>query len=289
MFVRTTPPTTTITPQFSTFNNLKTTESVTPSAVTTISTTVATSLSHIPIYQYNNYFSPSHIARNQMANDIHGSGTHLLATVPDSIHRTEMNTFRRIQHEPNNSQSGHDKLNQQFIYSPPASMTSVAQTQTLNQSERIYGQSVSPPTLYQRQPFPMNQNQLHREQLTELLRHTSKDVSHANPNVATFEQNRMHSASSRTQSFPEPNAQIIGSPNRFQQLQYYSNAMPATLDQQDGSTYGATRLDNLNKFYKTTTTLQGQHPSNDEFDEPIGKVLLKREIVYNKSGNFEFS
>lgn len=281
MFARTTPPTT-IPPQFSTFNNLKTTESVIPSAVTTISTTV----SHIPIYQYNNYFSPSHSARIQTANDIHGCGTHSLAAVPDSINRTEMSTFRRIQHEPINSQSGHDTLNQQFIYPPPASMTSVAQTQTINQAEHIYGQSISPPTLYQRQPFPMNQNQLHREQLTELLRQSSTDVAYANPNVAaTFEQNRMRSASPRTQSYPEQNAQIVGSPNRFQQLQYYSNATPATIDQQDGPTYGDTRLDNLNKFYRTTMTLQGQHPPNDEFDEPIGKVLLKRDVVYNKLGN----
>lgn len=277
-----TAPSTTIPTQFSNFNHLKTTESAIPSAVTTVA---ATSMSHIPIYQYNNYFSQSNSARNHVANDAHGGGVHLLtaAAASDSI-RTEMNTFRHIQHESISNQSAHDAHIQQIVHSTPAAMTSVAQTQTINQPERLYGQSISPPSLYQRQPFPINQNQLHREQLTELLRHTAADVAYTSA-VSTLEQNRMRSASPRTQSFPEQNAQIIGSPNRFQQLQYYSNATPATIDRHDGPMYGDTRLDNLNKFYKTTLTLQGQHPPNDDFDEPIGKVLLKRDTVYNKLGN----
>lgn len=271
------------------------TESTIPSAIKTSTTMATTSVvSHIPIYQYNNYFSQSNNARNQTAkNDVihDGGGTHLIGTILDN-NRTEINTFRQIQHEPISNQSGHDTFNQQIVYSTlPPLTTSVAQTQTINQPERIYGQSVSPPSLYQRQPFPMNQNQLHREQLNELLRHTSSDVAYTST-ISTFEQNRLGSTAPRTQSFPEQNAQIIGSPNRFHQLQYYSNAQPATIDRHDdggGLTYGDARLDNLNKFYKTTLTLQGQHPSNDEFDEPIGKVLLKRDAVYNKLGIFFFA
>lgn len=279
------PPTTIIPTQLSTFNHVKSTDPVIPSAVTTLSK-VATSMSHIPIYQYNNYFSQSNSARNQVTSDIHGNSAYYGNCV-SSNNRPEMNTFRQIQHEPISTHGAHDTLNQKMVYSPPASKTSVAQTQTINQSERIYGPPVSPPSHYQRQPFPpMNQNQLHREQLTELLRHTSADVAYTS-NVSTFEQNRMRSASPRTQSFPEQNAQIVGSPNRFQQMQYYSNAAATTIDRHDGPTYGDARLDNLNKFYKTTLTLQGQHPpTNDEFDEPIGKVLLKRDAVYNKLGNF---
>lgn len=283
---------TTIPTHFSTFNNLKTTEMAIPPAVATTSTTAASSMSHIPIYQYNNYFSQSNSVRNHAVNDIHGGSTHLVATTASIIsdnNRTEMSTFRHIQHEPTNNQIERDAFNQHIVQSTPAFQTSVAQTQTLNQPERIYGQSVSPPSLYQRQPFPMNQNQLHREQLTELLRHTANDVTYNTSNITTFEPNRMRSASPRTQSYQEQNAQIgIGSPNRYQQLQYYSNATPAPIDRVDridGAPYGDTRLDNLNKFYKTTLNLQGQHPPNSEFDEPIGRVLLKRDAVYNKLGN----
>lgn len=282
------PTTTTIPTQFSTFNHLKTTESAILSAVMT-STTVpsVTSISHIPIYQYNNYFSQS----NRATNNVHGdSSTHnLLSAAVSDNNRTEMNTFRHIQHDSASIQSEHehDPLHHQICHASPAtSTTSVAQTQIINQPERIYVQSMSPPSLYQRQPFPMNQNQLHREQLNELLRHTSADVAYT-ATVSTFEPNRMRSTSPRPQqTFPEQNPQIIGSPNRFQQLQYYSNATPATMDRHDGPSYGGdARLDNLNKFYKTTLTMQGQHPPNDEFDEPIGKNLLKRDTAYNKLGN----
>lgn len=283
----------TISSQFSTFNNLKLIESAIPSAIAT-STPVATSfsVSHIPIYQYNNYFSQSNSARIQ-ANDVHCSNINLLAAAgatavaSDNFHNEKI-AFRKKQHEPISNQCRLDALTQTTIHPPISSMTSVAQTQTINQPERMFGQSASPPLIYQRQPFPMNQNQLHREQLSELLRHTSADVAYTST-ISNYEPNRLRSIPPPTQSFPEQNMQTISSPNRLQHLQHYSNATSTTIDRHDGAMYGDTRLDNLNKFYKTTLTLQGQHPNNDEFDEPTGKVLLKRDAVYNKLGNWNLS